>query len=403
MDEAIDEREEELSSLMAIFPEIEIDANDNYTFSLEIPITPTDPLNVRFTPATEDADAVNLEHLPSLSLNMSFPEGYPNQKAPLVRLSSIPPWVPFAKLAELQRQAIVIWKQCGRSQMAYDYIDSLQQAAERVFDLAPDGVLDLEDTIKTDVLEFNKEAAKKVFHAETFDCGVCFDPKKGLDCHRMHKCKHVFCIECLRGVYDAAIAEGDVSSVKCLFPDCGVERDATTKRATKAAPTLGPDELLEIPIAFAAVDRYVKLKRKQRFQSFPKTVYCPRKWCQGVARGSRYPKKATESMTANDLEPDAILAEEDAEPKDLKNNEDRLRICEDCDLALCRVCLSTWHGEYKTRCWPRTADELTEDEKASYSYLVKYVILPSNSTSSRIPYDASVSLTSLIRAVTLSI
>jgi hypothetical protein len=36
MDEAIDEREEELSSLMAIFPEIEIDANDNYTFSLEI-------------------------------------------------------------------------------------------------------------------------------------------------------------------------------------------------------------------------------------------------------------------------------------------------------------------------------------------------------------------------------
>ena len=35
------------------------------------------------------------------------------------------------------------------------------------------------------------------------------------------------------------------------------------------------------------------------------------------------------------------------------------------------MCLATWHGDYVTRCWPRTADELTEDELASRAYLLK--------------------------------
>jgi E3 ubiquitin-protein ligase RNF14 len=255
--------------------------------------------------------------------------------------------------------------------MAFDYIDSLQQSAERVFDLSIANTLALSPTIKEPILAFNKFALKRTFNASTFDCGVCLDPKKGKDCHKMHGCGHVFCAECLQSAYDGAILGGDVSSVKCLYPDCGVERDAVTKRATRAAPTLGPDELLEIPIAPATVVRYVKLKRKKRFESFPETVYCPRKWCQGVARSKRFPRKPVENMTAEDLSPECILADEDAEPKNLRNNEDRLRICEDCDLAFCRVCLATWHGEYVTRCWPRTADELTEDELASRAYLLK--------------------------------
>jgi E3 ubiquitin-protein ligase RNF14 len=373
MDNTADDREEELSSLTAIFPEIEISDSDRFSFSLDIPVTPAEPPQVRFSSSKH---VITLSHLPHLRLDMTLPVDYPTKQAPIIKLSSNPAWVPGAKLGELRDQATDLWEQYGRSQMAFDFIDSLQQAAERVFDLAAgsDNVLDLDGSMQQVIIKFNKEAAKKVFDAETFDCGVCLDPKKGLDCHKLHKCGHVFCLECLRSAYDAAIVEGDVSSVKCLFPDCGVERDTTTKRATKAAPTLGPDELLDVPIALAAVERYVKLKRKKRFESFPKTVYCPRKWCQGIARHKRFPKKAIESMTAEDLEPEVILAEADAEPKDLRNNQDRLRICEDCDLAFCRVCLATWHGEYVTRCWPRTADELTEEEKASYSYLLKYVL-----------------------------
>jgi E3 ubiquitin-protein ligase RNF14 len=367
-----DEREEELCTLKAIFPEIEIDAGDKFAFSLEIPVNPARPLKVRFT-QPEDIELATISHLPSLKLQMVLPDGYPSEIAPIVKLSSDPNWIPNETIRGLERQATEIWEQYGRSQMAYDFIDSIQQASDRAFDQPINGFLDLEGAMQPGIVKFNKEATKRLFDVETFDCGVCLDPKKGANCHRMHKCGHVFCVDCLRGAYDAAIAEGDVSSVKCLFPDCGVERDATTKRATKAAPTLGPDELLEIPIAPAAVERYVKLKRKKRFESFPKTVYCPRKWCQGIARGKRFPKKGIETMTAEDLEPESILSEGDAEPKDLRNNQDRLRICEDCDLAFCRVCLATWHGEYVTRCWPRTADELSEEEKASYSYLLKYV------------------------------
>ncbi|KIV98578.1 hypothetical protein, variant [Verruconis gallopava] len=371
MDDGADEREEELSSLTAIFPEIQIDANDKYTFTIDIPVTPADKVVVKFDPRDS---GIQISHLPSLKVKMTLPEGYPSQRAPVVQLGCNPPWLPRDKLDELCNEASVLWNQYGQSQMAFDYIDSLQQAAERAFDLTSGNghTLDLDPSMRKDIIQANQEAAKMSFNAETFDCGVCLDPKKGKDCHKLHKCGHVFCIDCLRSAYDAAIAEGDVSRVKCLFPDCGVERDATTKRATKAAPTLGPDELLEIPIALAAVERYVKLKRKKRFESFPKTVYCPRKWCQGIARSTRYPKKDVTTMTAADLEPENILSEKDAEPKDLKNNEDRLRICEDCDLAFCRVCLATWHGDYVLRCWPRTADELTEEEKASYSYLLKH-------------------------------
>lgn len=363
-----DEREEELSSLTAIFPEIEFMSDDPYSFSFEIPVTPNEPLEVRFSLPD---DVQTLSHLPSILLQMTLPVGYPDEISPVVHLSTKPPWIPAAKIEELEGEATRLWEDYGHAQMAYDYIDSLNQAAECVFDLHVDGegFLDLDPGMKTALLAHNAAAAKKLFDAGTFDCEVCLDPRKGVDCHRMHNCDHVFCVDCLRAAYDAAIAEGDVASVKCLGPDCGVERDAITKRAAKAAPTLGPDELLHISIPRAAVDRYVKLKRKKRFESFPKTVYCPRKWCQGIARARRYPKKPLEQMTADDLDPEVMLSEQDAEPKDLPLNKDLLRLCEDCDLAFCRVCLATWHGNYAPRCWPRSTEELTEDDQATYNYL----------------------------------
>jgi E3 ubiquitin-protein ligase RNF14 len=370
-----EEREEELSALTAIFPEIEISAADKYSFTLEIPVTPAQPLRCRFSldgsTAESDVGEHTIAHLPSLQLHMTFPTGYPAETALVVRLSTSPPWISASKLSALEMQAKDTWEQYGRSQMAYDYIDSLQQAAERGFDLAIKNTLTLLPTFKDAILSFDRKAQKETFDASTFTCGICLDPKKGRHCHTMHKCGHVFCKDCLQSAYEGAITGGDVSSVKCLELDCGVERDAVTKRATRAAPTLGPDELAEIPILPATVLRYVKLKRKKRFESFPSTIYCPRKWCQGVARDKKYSRKAIENMTAADLEPENILAEADAEPTNLRNDEERLRICEDCELAFCRVCLATWHGEYVRQCWPRTADELTEDELATRSYLIK--------------------------------
>ena len=368
-----EEREEELSSLTAIFPEIEIDAADKYAFTLKISVTPTEPPKINFeeNSGAEEGEVHTITHLPPITLHMSLPKGYPASNSPLVKVHAIVPWIPAEKLDALESQAKDMWEQYGQSQMAFDYIDSLQQAAERAFDLPSKGVLSLPPSLKPMILSIDRELSKAAFNRETFDCGVCLDPKKGSACHKMHKCGHVFCKECLQDAFNGAITGGDVSSVKCPYPDCGVERDSITKRATKAAPTLGPDELLEIPIVPATVVRYVNLKRKKRFESFPQTVYCPRKWCQGIAHHSLKKLKPVDQMTASDLEPEAILADKDAEPKDLRNNEDRLRICEDCELAFCRTCLATWHGEFGPPCWPRTADELTEDELASRAYLMK--------------------------------
>lgn len=273
-----EEREEEMSSLTAIFPEIVVDATNKHAFTLELPVTPSENLEVKFTSKDLNAEVHGhtVSHLPSLKMNVILPGGYPATEPPTVKLSSSPSWVPDEKIRDLENQAKDIWEQYGQAQMCYDYIDALQQAAERVFDLvSSNNTLHLPSSIQAQVLAFDRKASKELFNTSTFDCGVCLDPKKGTACHKMHNCGHVFCIQCLQDAYDGAITGGDVASVKCLEPDCGVERDAITKRATKAAPTLGPDELLEIPIVPGLVVRYVNLKRKKRFESFPQTVYCP--------------------------------------------------------------------------------------------------------------------------------
>ncbi|KAI6083405.1 hypothetical protein F4821DRAFT_194125 [Hypoxylon rubiginosum] len=42
---------------------------------------------------------------------------------------------------------------------------------------------------------------------ETFDCGICLDPKKGAACHQMLDCNHVFCVQCLQDFYNNAITK----------------------------------------------------------------------------------------------------------------------------------------------------------------------------------------------------
>ena len=95
MADAYDEREEELSSITAIYPEIII--KDTHTATLDLPITPSTPLLVRFVPQSLETphngngdhpqalrngvahieQDVRLSHLPPLSIQITLPEGYP--------------------------------------------------------------------------------------------------------------------------------------------------------------------------------------------------------------------------------------------------------------------------------------------------------------------------------------
>ncbi|KAF2183929.1 RING finger protein-like protein [Zopfia rhizophila CBS 207.26] len=370
-----DEREEELTSLQAIYPELVVDSSSPFTASLDIRVTPVEPLRLHF-PHPPDIQA--LSHLPPLHLKITLPEGYPSEKPPFLRLTTTPPWIPSSILENLEKECSLQWEEYGHCQVLFSYISYLQEAAECGFGLAHmcSEPFPVATRWKTTLVEYNTQMQREKFNMETFDCGICLEPKKGSACYRMRRCGHVFCIACLQDFYNNCITEGDMNGVKCLSPDCGKEKASLSSVRRTKDRLVSPKELLRIPLELPMVQRYVELKRKKKLESDKSTVWCPRKWCQGAARSKKYPK-------VTDI---TRIEESDTEPEDENRGEqileksttpqgstdlDRVAICEDCGYAFCRVCFAGWHGEF-VRCWPRDASEISEEEQASMNYILAH-------------------------------
>ncbi|PWY72328.1 RING finger protein [Aspergillus heteromorphus CBS 117.55] len=411
-----DDRSVELSSIAAIYPEITIDPSSPFKASLSLLVKPSTPLRVCFqqqpetdfpavlTPptsidandagfpfkATEQDPAVGLNrdvhvlsHLPPLCLEIELPEGYPSDTAPIFKLETSPPWLPSSIIANLLDDGRRLWEECGNDLVVFTYIDHLQQLGDSAFGVSdmPDGEVQLPRELKIALLDFNSKAERENFEQETFECGVCLEPKKGTTCHRLLSCGHVFCVPCLQDFYNSCITEGDVEGVKCLAPDCGKELNHTSatevlpKKHKKQDRTLSPSELLQIPLEQETVQRYVFLKRKKSLEADKSTVYCPRKWCQGAARSKRHPKPVdpmTDDVDAPyEEEEDGPVFDPLGDEAQLPPMADRVAICEDCNYAFCCVCKKGWHGEL-VRCFPRRDAELSAEEKATEEYLRMY-------------------------------
>lgn len=197
MDESEDQRDVELSSLFAIFPEIRQKfENDPYTIVLEVPVNPTKSVAVLFPAATEGtglnpvaAQAANgafdgplnaniesheLSHLPAVHLEISLPPGYPAEQPPAVSVSTSPPWLPQETGKELEATSVRLWEDLGRDLVVFTYIDHVQQSADDVFGLANEkGTLEIDPQHKIAILDYDIQAKRDAFEKGTFDCGVC--------------------------------------------------------------------------------------------------------------------------------------------------------------------------------------------------------------------------------------
>ncbi|TLS23914.1 hypothetical protein PpBr36_08415 [Pyricularia pennisetigena] len=412
MSDSDDPRDEEMSTLSAIYPEIEVDSSDPHVFVLEIPVHPSKPVQVLFpapVPAPVTAagpetlplpvqtpddragevqreDSHELSYLPPVRLLISLPPGYPAQQPPKVELTSNPPWIPSSRIDQLVADCARLWKELDHDPVLFTYIDHIQQLAETAFDVADDrGILTAEPQHRIAILDYDISAKRAAFDRETFDCGICLDPKKGSACHRMLDCGHVFCVSCLQDFYNNAIQEGDISSVRCLTPNCAKDRE---KSAAQESPTsqsaggrakrkrrqklISPSELLKIPLEPEVVRRFVTLKYKSELESDKNTVYCPRPWCNGAARSKKH-KKPDGLEFSDDSEgsedEDENRSQASAVPRPYNKTEELLCICEDCGFAFCGRCFLGWHGEFY-RCAPRRdKTELTAEEKASLEYV----------------------------------
>lgn len=387
MDDGYDEREEELSSITAIYPELVI--QDSRFASIELPVTPSTPILIRFVPqpagsakqengnhAKAPATAhvehdVQLSHLPPLKLKIELPDGYPSDHPPVASLATNHDWLPHTKLRQLEQQAAQLWEEYGQCQILFTYIDALQQAAEQGFELdqSTEGCLTLPSTLEVFLVEYDNKTNLSNFNAGTYDCGICLEPKKGSSCYKLERCEHVFCRQCLQDFYNNAIKEGDVATVRCLDPTCG--KTQAGPRARKLQRPLHPRELLAMGIEEPTVRRYVEMKRKKRLESDKNTIYCPRDHCKHPARNAKYPPIPANLADYPDSDSDSESKAADSSKASYDPN-DRLAVCENakCNLAFCRTCYKSWHGPYE-RCHPRDPSELSAEEKASYDYIAQ--------------------------------
>lgn len=385
-----DARATELETLEAIYPELRRTDGARYVFDLELPVEPAAPVTVTFPAAALSDQALNgpastapapedslqVSHLPPLALHITLPDGYPAKCPPLVQISTAPPWLSADRLSQLADEASRLWEEMGRDLVAYTYIDHLQQAADNVFGaFTAEGTLQVDPEHKLAVLDYDIKAKKAAFDKETFDCGICLDPKKGSKCHKMLDCGHIFCLQCLQDFYNDAIKEGNLSTVRCLAPNCAKERstaaNAAGEKGRKPKVFISPSELLQIGLSEDMVKRYVDLKYKTELESDKNTIYCPRQWCNGAARSKKHKKPLGLNFgETSDAESDEDeKGDKGKKGADKFNPGDLLSVCEDCGFAFCSRCFQSWHGEF-VLCAPRRKDgELTEEEKASLEYL----------------------------------
>ncbi|RFU77808.1 ring finger [Trichoderma arundinaceum] len=392
-----DARATELETLEAIYPELRRSDGSDFSFELELPVEPAAPVTVTFPAAASSdqldaqiqalngsassapalVDSLQVSHLPPLALHITLPDGYPAKCPPLVKISTTPQWLSAEMLSRLAGEAPQLWEEMGRDLVAYTYIDHVQRAADDVFGaITAEGTLQVDPEHKLAVLDYDIKAKKAAFDKETFNCGICLDPKRGSKCHKMLDCSHIFCLQCLQDFYNDAIKEGNLSTVRCLAPNCAKERAAASKatgeKAQKPKTFISPSELLQIGLSEDMVRRYVDLKYKTELESDKNTIYCPRQWCNGAARSKKHKKPSgLDFGETSDAESEDEKGANGNGKKgaDKFNPGDLLSVCEDCGFAFCSRCYQSWHGEF-FHCAPRRQNgELTEDEKASLEYL----------------------------------
>ncbi|EPE02970.1 ring finger protein [Ophiostoma piceae UAMH 11346] len=410
-----DLRAVELYSLQAIYPdELTIDNNDRYAFSLEVPVNPAHAVTVAFPAGGGIGNVVNdaagpaatasgpdsastdprmngsrtfdtreLAYLPSLHLHITLPQGYPETEPPSVAISSIPMWLPDTVVTRLEDDCTRLWEEVGHDQVVFTFVEHLRQAADDAFGLVDEsGYLSVNTQLKLSLLDYDIKSKQAAFARETFDCGVCLDPKKGSVCHRMRDCGHVFCVQCLQDFYGNAITEGELSSVRCLEPNCSKEREKARGQSAKQSQKpklllISPGELLQIPVDESLVKRYVDLTYKRELESDKTTVFCPRQWCSGAARSTRH--KKPEGLKLH--ESGSVEEGGDGKGKGTPGDEEELDgrgyppvevcICDTCGFAFCSRCQQSWHGEFYY-CGPPKTPEMTKEDLETLKYIEEH-------------------------------
>jgi len=152
------------------------------------------------------------------------------------------------------------------------------------------------------IFDHDRKMIQREFNASAFDCGVCFENKRGTECFQFGAFKHTFCKECLKDYFTVLITDGLVNLVGCPDPSC--------KKVQKSCTIPAPDLVTIVGTTLST--RCAALLHKQHLESRTDVAYCPRPACQ------------------TPIIRDSI--------------DEKLTICPKCRFAFCYFCNRVWHG-----------------------------------------------------------
>lgn len=237
-DDSDSPRDTELSSLIAIYPEIQHPRSDDpYAMAIDVPVNPSKPVLVYF-PAAADSnpdpraqgnfqqngashingsasggpsngtdrvggagsaegagagagalDRHEVAHLPPVHLEIIFGPGYPAEKPPVITISADPPWLSKDTIKRLEDDGPRLWEEMGRDMVGFTYIDHIQQAAENVFELVDEkGTLEVDPQHRIAIMDYDIRARRAAFEKETFNCMVCLGMCKSATFSQQNVC-----------------------------------------------------------------------------------------------------------------------------------------------------------------------------------------------------------------------
>lgn len=345
--EASEEVAEELDSIHAIFPELEIRA-DLRLCSIRLPVNLESPIFLELQESGEnDIKFVSghkrtcLKHLPAILCKFIIPAKYPNEEPPIVVFENVASWLPNWKLEEIIKDLDRLWDSF-KDAVIFSYIDYIKSNCETGFGLFQDKKFIVHDEEKFKYLvEENEREENEIFNNTTFTCEICQSEHKGLQSTRFPDCGDIFCNSCLLHYFKSSIKRGEIKNVHCPSVKCTQLYQEKVKKLHEAAESGRISnfeefnaKFFEMPLnksilegVFATespssssqlIERYQDLHNKTTMESyqslFPDRVAgCPRSICSKIF---------------------------------LKSNPDfKLAICPKCNFAFCVDCYHSWHGE----------------------------------------------------------
>lgn len=338
---------EELESVQAIFPELEI-GPELQSCAIRLPVSLECALVLELQKSEEHGSEVSvhrsasLNHLPAIWCRISIPPGYPYQQAPALAIGNVSSWLPSWKLDEISKELVQIWDSF-KDAVIFSYIDYIRSNSESGFGVFRDNkiVVDDEENFKF-LVEENEKEEKVIFNNSTFTCEICQSEHKGLHTTRFPDCGDVFCDTCLSSYFVHTIKRGDIGSIHCPSVSCTQLHQKQLKELYSAAESRMisdfegfnnkffklplEDHFLERIISkgppsssstLELIERYRDLHYRSTMEAykalFPERVTgCPRPLCARVF---------------------------------LKDSPDtKLAICPKCKFAFCVDCYHSWHG-----------------------------------------------------------